>query len=231
MSLVKNQYHYKKPKFWAKKPEFYCTKCDNSGYVTKEINGNSYVEPCLCKIKKWKYQMFGKEFLDKTLENYEARNESMHVAKEYTLKNLHKSLFFYGPVNNGKTHLMAGIYEKLMLSGAKNIKVYDDAKLRYAMQPASVGQFNWREDITKVLNDIIGDADVIMLEDIGKPEANLDIGCLFRFYDRLYSDKKHIFISSNYSRERLAQIYSPAIASRIERMCEDIEIKDQGQLI
>lgn len=230
MYPVKNQLHFKKPKFWAKKPEFYCEACGNSQYITKEINGKSYVQPCTCRIGYLKYCYFGKEFVDKTIENYEPRNESMHIAREYTLKNLHKSLFFYGPVNNGKTHLMAGIFDALMRKGINNIKVFDDAKLRYALQPASVGQFNWREDVNKVINDIIGDAQVIMLEDVGKPEANLDVGCLFRFYDRLYSQKKHVFISSNYSREKLAGIYTVAIASRIERMCDDVEIKDQGQL-
>ena len=197
---------------------FRCDKCKDTGYEPFEktrADGiiTTWVQPCACKYPAFKAYAFGEKFKDKTLENYEGRTPSMEAAKLALITNPDKSYFITGAVGLGKTHLMAGIYGRIVHKYGSKIIVLTEAQLADAIR--------YKEDKVDPRS-----FKVAMIDDIGKIKlTDWQYDKFFEFFNDIYRRDRQLVISSNYSIEELVREYGGAIARRIDEKCEIIEIK------
>jgi len=183
---------------------FKCALCQDIGLQIVKIDGKEYAQNCFCDLKRVKTGKFGPYFDDKTLDNYEDRTPSMKQAREIILKDPFKSFFIYGNVGLGKTHLLAGIFEKL----------YKDFEYT---QTIVTNEMEILKEIKDNYNFRLSGKKRIIIDDIGKVKiSNWEITTFFDFYNDIFKRKMEIVISSNYSLEEIAEIYGGAIARRIE---------------
>lgn len=196
---------------------FKCLKCKDTGYEsgTETRKGLTYscVWVCDCKYPKMKEAAFGEKFKDKTLENYEGRTSSMESAKLKLITNPDKSYFITGAVGLGKTHLMAGIYDRLVRKYGTAIKVFTEEELSEKIR-------NKEEDVKPKTFKMV------MIDDMGKIELkDWQYDKFFAFFDGIYKYNRKLIISSNYTILEIVKFYGGAIARRIDENCEIIEIK------
>jgi len=214
-----------------------CPICDGTGWKWETINGYEYVKSCECQRKRAKLNYFGEKFIDSTLDNYIEKNKSMRTARQALLRKPDGSFFIYGAVNLGKTHLLAAFYEYQYKFKAKRIRVFKEATLKYELQHSSVGSYGWREKPKAVVSEMLEDCDAVFIDDISAGITEINdknmnkvsmeekyLESLYVFYDTIYERKLQLVVSSNFSLEESERIYGARIVSRIERVCEVIEI-------
>ena len=193
-----------------------CKICGDTGYYTiKRTDKAEFVTQCICLFKGVKTRLFGEYFTDKTLDNYEERNESMKIAKETILSDLDKSYYIYGAVGLGKTHILAGIYEKLYGTGEwLYTKVFTETQIID----------NIKKDGSEFLKDTY--TRIVIVDDIGKIKiADWQAENMYNFFNHIYRTNTQLLISSNYSIAEINNIYGGAITRRIDEMCHLIEIR------
>jgi DNA replication protein DnaC len=215
MKSQKNPSTFNTEKPVNRPPDYNCAACRDCGYIDVFVAGvHTGVAHCKCSLRKFKIKYFGELFADKTLENYEGRNASMKDAREFILKNPNKSFYIFGQVGLGKTHLLAGIYEKMYFtSNWTTTGIFKESALLEAVK-------------TQGLISRVREYTGFIIDDLGKVKlAPWETEALFNFYDDIYRFEKQIIISSNYSLQEIAKYYGGAIARRIEERSEIIEIK------
>lgn len=178
---------------------------------------------CQCHFRKLKEMFFGKEFVDKTLENYIPKNNLQLKAKEQLTKEPLKSYFIFGEVGTGKTHLIAGLYDKYWdLSTWHETSVWKELDLIRDLRLFELGkiQINIFQEIR------LGNIKRFFLDDIAKTKmTEFQLQELFGIFDDLYRFQCQIVITSNHNLEYLTNILGGAIVRRIDDMCEVVELK------
>jgi len=205
---------------FPKNPQIYnCELCKDIKYIPAVTEkGNSAVTPCRCLMLEAKRRCFGDYFLDKNLDNYEARTPSMASALKLLKGNPVGSYYIYGNVGLGKTHLVAGLYEANYNNGRwTSTHVLTETQLTESIKDYSI-------------RAMLRTASTFVIDDLGKIEvAKWDIEALFNFYNEVYRNDQALIISSNYSLQALSGIYGGAISRRIEERCEILNIISQGK--
>ena len=195
-----------------------CLLCHDSGYVFFEQNGYSYVRSCGCFYDTLVEHNFGSHYRGKTLDNYEGRSPSMAKAKEILGNNLKDSFFITGDVGLGKTHLMAGLFYKMLMEGRRSSEILVMTELEL------LGKLVEKDaDL-----EMIERSKTIFLDDMGKIVLNKwQMEKFFAFYNDIYRHERQLIISSNYSIADISdgEMYGGAIGRRIEERARILEIK------
>ena len=124
------------------------------------------------------------------------------------------NLLLFGAPGLGKTHLSAAIAREVSESGWS--VVYDTAA--HVFERFEAQKFS-REDSEDVSSDVerILNCDLLILDDLGTEMTTAFVqSALYQIVNTRMMEKKSTIISSNLSPEKIAQRYSPQIASRIE---------------
>ena len=125
-----------------------------------------------------------------------------------------ENLLLFGAPGLGKTHLSAAIARDVSDKGFS--VVYDTAS--HVFERFEAQKFGGREDqetaadVERVLN-----CDLLILDDLGTEMTTAFVqSALYQIINTRLMEKRSTIISTNLSPDKLAQRYSPQIASRIE---------------
>ena len=125
-----------------------------------------------------------------------------------------ENLLLFGAPGLGKTHLSAAIARDVSDKGFS--VVYDTAS--HVFERFETQKFGGREDqetaadVERVLN-----CDLLILDDLGTEMTTAFVqSALYQIINTRLMEKRSTIISTNLSPEKLAQRYTPQIASRIE---------------
>lgn len=124
------------------------------------------------------------------------------------------SLLLFGAPGLGKTHLSAAIAREV--SGKGFSVVYDTAA--HVFERFESQKFG-REEGDEVSSDVerVLNCDLLILDDLGTEMTTAFVqSALYRIVNTRLMEKRSTIINTNLSPERLAQRYTPQIASRIE---------------
>lgn len=124
------------------------------------------------------------------------------------------NLLLFGAPGLGKTHLSAAIAREVSEQGRS--VVYDTAA--HVFERFEQQKFG-REDGETVSSDVerVLTCDLLILDDLGTEMTTAFVqSALYQIVNTRLMEKKSTIISTNLSPEKLAQRYSPQIASRIE---------------
>ena len=124
------------------------------------------------------------------------------------------NLLLFGAPGLGKTHLSAAIAREVSAEGWS--VVYDTAA--HVFERFENQKFS-REEDAEVSSDVerILNCDLLILDDLGTEMTTAFVqSALYQIINTRLMEKKSTIINSNLSPEKIAQRYSPQIASRIE---------------
>lgn len=124
------------------------------------------------------------------------------------------NLLLFGAPGLGKTHLSAAIAREVSEQGRS--VVYDTAA--HVFERFETQKFG-REDGETVSSDVerVLTCDLLILDDLGTEMTTAFVqSALYQIVNTRLMEKRSTIISTNLSPEKLAQRYSPQIASRIE---------------
>ena len=122
------------------------------------------------------------------------------------------NLLLFGAPGLGKTHLSAAIAREVSDKGFS--VVYDTAGRVFQRFEAQkfTREENAEDDVERVMN-----CDLLILDDLGTEMTTAFVqSALYQIVNGRLMEKRSTIISTNLSPEKLAQRYSPQIASRIE---------------
>ena len=170
--------------------KYNCTRCNDTGYAPTDYTKNgilySGVSVCGCKYPSLKAATFGDRYKDKTLENYEGRTPSMESAKLQLITNPDHSYFITGAVGLGKTHLMAGIYDRIVRKYGAGVAVFTEAQLS--------DRIRYKDDVADPRN-----FKVAMVDDIGKIKlTDWQYDKFFEYFLSIYRKRSHLVIKDIY---------------------------------
>jgi len=137
-----------------------------------------------------------------------------------------RDVFFYGPVDTGKTYTMAALIRKYIYEGYECARInFDDfcLKVRSAMSPASK-MTEW--DMIEPMKNV----DKLFIDDLGLRSKQETDFAYVTFYSLLNKRQERLlptFISSNKGIDRLIEAFDSRIASRLD-MALIIEMKSEG---
>lgn len=183
--------------------------------------------------KMFEGSMMGERFRRRTFETYEAKTPEQQNAyktaqafcRRFAKDHHTRGLFIYGKVGTGKTHLAAAIANHVLAEQMRPV-IFGTAPRILARIRRSYGdeeaQSEWQ-----VLDEICT-VPLLIIDDIGKEYAKKTNGWswtqekTFEIINRRYEDLMPIIFTSNASLEEIAAKLDPAIASRIQEMCQGI---------
>lgn len=200
-------------------PTYTCPDCKDTGYI-----GN---EKCHCfkqKIISLMYNQSGiKESLDKV--NFSMVSNRYYRGDDLTHFNFSKqkaenfvdsfdsdyqNLLFYGTVGTGKSLLSSCIAKELLDSG-HSVIYFSAVSLFDEMSKTT---FDYRSD--KSALEQIYNCDLLIIDDLGTEMSNsFTVSALFSLLNERALRQKSIVISTNLSLEKLRDLYTDRIFSRL----------------
>lgn len=165
---------------------------------------------------KFDIELFSDEVDKKAgVSQKEAMEEALAVCRDFAQKfdAAAHSLFFYGGVGLGKTFLSTCIAKELIESGY-TVMYQSAAKLFSYYSDYLFGRVNASQ--ARLELDKLIECDLLIIDDLGSEAANAQtVSFLFEIVnDRLLSGRKMV-ISTNYSINEIAKVYSERLHSRI----------------
>ncbi|QNQ83798.1 AAA family ATPase [Lactobacillus sp. PV037] len=230
----------KLPKYCSKHPDTnliklpdgntMCTKCQQEKVERKE---NEMVNDFLADKSKGYLRRYSlvedSEEYDCTFSNFKATegtkeaklwNNSRQLAGIYLKKpDLKMCTIFYGTPGAGKTHLAMGILNAINDNAEPPQKcLFLNTNRLYQKLKDYIGneQDGWSK---KIATQIINDADLVVLDDLGSESAMRSGSEASNFWQTfLYditSSQKRIITTTNLTQDQLLQTYNPKIVSRL----------------
>lgn len=194
-------------------------ECDGSGFVPRSDGEYDIVKICRCVKLAKRLKHLGEMFYRVELESIQPRSVGQERLKALLLQNPVVGVFLFGPVRSGKTHFFSAMYNHWDDKSSR-VKYLNDGMLKDELRNAELnGNFQY-------FIDLVSDYDHFFIDDAGKTVmSEFHRSALFRFFDELYKQKKHIFITSNFSLAELSdeKYWGSPIGRRIEDMCEIAE--------
>lgn len=217
-------------------------KCDKCVREEKDKERLKELELELEKISKdvlddWYIQSnISCYYMDKTFENFNKSIQEKAFKVVTNMNYYHDSLILLSPdvYGVGKTHLMAGIVNKIFKNGTKavintrfmNIKTYKSSVLfitETEMMSRIRNTYNTNSEETeeKVFKEI-NNMPVLIIDDVGKvkPRDNsFQQGVYFRIVDYRYNNELPVILTTNLTPEELEKHIGGATADRLREMC------------
>lgn len=203
-------------------PDEFCPygKCGGRGVVSVESeDGYSSAGPCQCAKDKTKMRYLGSRFFGVTLEQIDPRDDKQARLKSALMQKPDTSIFLFGRGGMGKTHFLAAMYN-YWAAKTRKIKYLDDATLKDELRNAELNK-----DF-QFVDDLINDYKYIFFDDVGKAAMTpFHQSALYRFFNELYKNKKHIFITANDTLKLLGsdEYWGAHVARRVEDLCQLVD--------
>ncbi|SHJ85731.1 DNA replication protein DnaC [Hathewaya proteolytica DSM 3090] len=219
-----------------------CEKCQDTGYVgnkkcscykkylTEIYYKSSNLKDLLsqCNFATFDINLYEDKITGREPKSPRDNMETNLAVSINFVKNFYRSdenLFFYGSPGIGKTFLSCSIARALLDSGVLVLYRTCDDLIR------DFKQIRFKED--QSLQELLLECDLLIIDDLGT-EFNNDFtkSELFNLINKRLLTNKKMIISSNFSLEKIMEIYSDRISSRLLgnfTLCkfygEDIRVK------
>lgn len=203
-------------------PVYRCPDCKDTGYIDNV--------KCHCFRQKEARILYQHSNLDKLLEteNFDKLSESYLSGEELehfrrTVRCCHsfiddfdtqyRNICFYGSVGTGKSFLSCCIAHDLLESG-HSVLYFSAVKFFELLSDAAFHK-NSGLSLSEVMRDI-NDCDLLIIDDLGTEVANqFTISNLFSCINERHLNQRSTIISTNLSLEKLRDLYSDRVFSRI----------------
>ena len=195
-------------------PESICKKCGDTGYFSIPKG----LVPCECLLRKVKAAKFGENYADKTIENFIPKSLSGTNVQRILTHTPDGSYLITGAVGLGKTHLLAGLFEKLWMQYRFHILVKKELDLLGWLKEEKHWMVELQDSAIKL----------VQIDDLGKVKlADWEVEKFFRFYDFISSNKIILQITTNLTPGDIDFNYGHAITDRLFRnnKCEVLTIR------
>ena len=195
-------------------PASLCQKCGDSGYYSVPQG----LVPCDCLLRKVKAVKFGENYADKTIENFIPKSLSGKNVQRMLTHSPDTSYLITGAVGLGKTHLLAGLYEKLWHQYRFHTLVRKELDLLEWLKTEKHWMLELQDNAIRL----------VQIDDLGKVKlAEWDIEKFFRFYDFISSNKIILQITTNLTPVEIKDVYGNAITDRLFRnnKCQILTIR------
>lgn len=184
-----------------------CSECQDTGWILKDIDGQTVAVRCRCHFKKKKDSLIEqanipKRYTNCTFENFEDHNPSqkkaLKIAKKFSENYPEQDvgLLFIGPCGVGKTHLAVAFIRELM--DRKDVVCYfcDFRELIRKIQSS----YSSDSDVTEnYLLEPIFERDVLVLDELGAKRTTAWVDeTVFYIINHRYNSKKLTIFTSNY---------------------------------
>ncbi len=221
-----------------------CKKCQDSGFVFKEIDGITYSIPCSCQdTEKFTFllQSAGIPEIYKNRCNFDnfqvikdnsSIKEAYEVAKKYAEeypafeKGKPNGLLFMGPCGVGKTHLAVAILNEIMFKKKSPAKFVDLNEL-YREIRASYGNKDFSE--YEILSPI-ADSELLLIDELGCVSSLWAQDTLLYIITQRYNKSLPTLLTTNYSddaqgkEDSLIERIGTRCRSRLYEMCRTVII-------
>lgn len=190
--------------------------CDGSGYIRIEKDGYEFARVCRCLKVSSRRRILGEMFFEIDLYKIVQRNTKQGALKTMLLTDPRQSVFLYGPVRTGKSHFFAGIFN-YWDDRTERVKFLNSGMLKDELRMAELSKD------TSYFLDLARDYDHFFIEEVGKETmSEFHRSALFRFFDEVWKNKKHLVMTSNHSIAELAHegYWGAPVARRVEDTCE-----------
>lgn len=195
--------------------------CDGTGFLF--IPTQILPAPCKCVRRndslQTRQRFLGERFYKIRMEDIEPRTDKQTMLKKFLLAHPGQAIFLTGTGDRGKTHFLAAMYNYWDDRGEPT-RYLDDGMLKDELRQAELDG-NYR-----CISDMLKHYKYIFLDDVNKEKvSDFYRGALYRLFNELYKNKRHIFITANDSLRTLgsAESWGPSVARRVEDLCEIVE--------
>jgi len=184
-----------------------CSECQDTGWVLKEIDGNSVAVRCQCFYQKQKDSLIDRANIPKryqncTFENFEdhdpSQKKALKIAKKFAENYPEQDvgLLFIGPCGVGKTHLAVAFIRELMIKKDTLCYFCDFRELIRKIQSS----YSPDSDVTEnYLLEPIFENDVLVLDELGAKRTTAWVDeTVFYIINHRYNSKKLTIFTSNY---------------------------------
>jgi DNA replication protein DnaC len=160
-----------------------------------------------------------------TLGNFDAYTSSLKkklsIVKDWVARDLDTGLYLFGPVGNGKSHLLAGVMREL---GRRGIFGRYINGREFALRCQNSFSANSNSVLDIVDEHIRGE--YLAIDDLASEKATEFVRqSLLELIDRAYTNSKVLLVTSNLTLDQLNAI-EPRIASRLAEMCDLLEFNE-----
>lgn len=164
----------------------------------------------------------GKRFFQRTLENFRVNDNNQYafdVCCDIANGKRVKGVILSGSHGIGKTHLAAGIINKMASEGQK-------AYFGNITDIISEVMDNLKSGTDKVISRFL-DGKLLVIDDLGaENSSNMSMEILYKIINRAYEGNKIIIITTNLSEYEFTARYGIRISSRLHEMSEWIRYSD-----
>lgn len=177
--------------------------------------------PCVYVMarRETRKRFLGERFYTIKLEDISPRTDKQKRLRSLLLAKPEAPIFLTGIGDRGKTHFLAAVYNYWDDRKAP-IKYLDDGMLKDELRQAELnGDYGF-------IRDLLANFKYIFLDDVNKEKvSDFYRSALYRLFNELYKNKRHIFITANDSLKTLGQsdMWGPSVARRVEDLCEIVE--------
>lgn len=179
----------------------------------------------ICDYRGKKGVSFGNEYIYKSLDNFNPKNESQMNAKKLLQTLPLESYFIWGDIGAGKTHLLAGLFDRLYEEDEwkEETKIFTEIELILTLKETKYNTKFYQKDHNTLIDEIRNrEIRRIIIDDMRKINVTEeDINLLYLFYNDVNRFGCKLVISSNYNLEYIKKVYGGAITRRIDELLGD----------
>jgi DNA replication protein DnaC len=138
-----------------------------------------------------------------------------------------RGLWLIGPPGLGKTHLMTGLFRKMLTERRRMVRWWGVSEFCREVQ-RSYGDERLPDRLALIT--MASNSEVVFLDDLGKERNSEDTASiLFDLVDDLYVSRRSVIVSTNLTGAELRERYDDATLDRLRAMTELITIEGKSR--